>query len=118
MTEGTGIAPHFQMEFGSLVEQLLLCMTQGIGEYVKSVVKEIIEDYNTPSTASKEVEIEEGFLTRAEALKFLKISSPTLHRYQKSGLLPYHKVGRKVFFKKTDLVEATKVSLKSKGAKS
>ncbi|WP_461449801.1 helix-turn-helix domain-containing protein [Mucilaginibacter sp.] len=63
-----------------------------------------------------EVEIIDGFLTRAETLKFLKISSPTLQRYQKSGLLPYHKVGRKVYFKKTDLVEATKVNLKKKGA--
>ncbi len=42
MIEGKGVAPHFQMEFGSLVEQLLLCMTQNIGECVKNVVKETI----------------------------------------------------------------------------
>ena len=115
MIEGKGIAPHFQKDFGSLVEQLLLCMTQSIGDYIKNVVKETIDQCNQPK-ATSEVEIIDGFLTRSETLKFLKISSPTLHCYQKSGLLPYHRVGRKVYFKKTDLVEATKVSLKKKGA--
>jgi hypothetical protein len=115
MIEGKGIAPHFQKDFGSLIEQLLLCMTHNIGDYVKNVVREAIEEINHPLASSKEVEIEDGFLTRAEALKFLKISSPTLHRYQKAGLLPYHKVGRKIYFKKIDLVDATKVSSKKRG---
>ena len=46
MIEGKGVAPHFQMEFGSLVEQLLLCMTRNAGDYLKNVVREVIEEYN------------------------------------------------------------------------
>ena len=115
-TEVTGIAIPFPNEFGNLLEQLLLCMNQNIENCVKHAVKIAMEQVNQNLTVSKEEEIE-GFLSRSEALKFLKLSSPTLHRYQKAGLLPYHKVGRKVYFKKTDLVEATKVCLKKKGVK-
>ena len=117
MIEGKGIAPHFQMEFGSLVEQFLLHINQGIEECVKHAVKAAVEETNRALTPSLNLGIE-GFLSRAETLKFLKLSPPTLYRYQNTGLLPYHKVGRKIYFKKTDLVEATKVELKKKGAKS
>lgn len=116
MIEGKGIAPHFQMEFGSLIEQFLLHINRNIEECVKHAVKEAVEEINQLPISSQNVEIE-GFLSRMETLKFLKLSSPTLYRYQKSGLLPYHKVGRKIYFKKTDLVEATKVCLKKKGVK-
>lgn len=113
--EDKGVAPFCQMEFGNLVEQFLLHINQGIEECVKRAVRAAVEQNNQATTSSSN-EVIEGFLSRAETLQFLKLSSPTLYRYQKTGLLPYHKVGRKIYFKKTDLVEATKVCLKKKGA--
>jgi excisionase family DNA binding protein len=116
--EGEGTAVLFPAEFGTLITQTLLHFNQNFEKCVKHAVKEAVEELKQRLTHQKEEEIEPGFITRSQAIKFLNISAPTLYRYQKTGLLPYHKVGRKIYFNKTDLVNATKVTIKQKGGKS
>lgn len=118
MIEGKGTAVLFQTEFGTLIEQVLLCMNQNFEQCVKHAVKEAFSELIPDLTHQKEEEIEPGFITRSQAIKFLNISPPTLYRYQKTGLLPYHKIGRKIYFNKSDLVNATKITLKTKGVRS
>lgn len=114
--EGKGITALFQYQFGNLIEQLLLHMNQSMEECVKRAVKSAIQEIGSTQTASKEDELD-GFLTRAETLKFLQVSAPSLLRYQKAGLLKYSKIGRKVYFRKSDLVNATQVNVKQKGGR-
>jgi excisionase family DNA binding protein len=116
-TEGTGTAVLFPNEFGNLITQALLHLNQNFEICVKNAVKSIVEELKQDLTHQKEEEIESGFITRSQAIKFLNISPPTLYRYQKTGLLPYHKVGRKIYFNKRDLVNATKIVFKQKGGK-
>jgi len=114
--EGEGTAVLFPTELGTLITQALLHLNQNFEKCVKYAVKDAFEELKQSLTHQKEEEIGPGFITRSQAIKFLNISPPTLYRYQKTGLLPYHKVGRKIYFNKTDLVQATKVCLKKKGA--
>lgn len=116
--EGEGPAILFPTEFGTLITQALLHFNQNFERCVKHAVKNAVEEIKQNLTQQKEDEIEPGFITRSQAIKFLNISAPTLYRYQKTGLLPYHKVGRKIYFNKADLVKATKVVFKQKGGKS
>lgn len=41
-----------------------------------------------------------------QAAALLGVSLPTLHKYKKKGIIPYHKNGGRVFFKKAELVNS------------
>lgn len=48
-------------------------------------------------------------MTPSEVAKYLGCTVQNVHDKKNKGLLPYHKIGKKVFFKKKDLDEVTKV---------
>ena len=50
-------------------------------------------------------------LNRQEALEFLGCSSPTLINHQNNGL-PYYRLGRSVYFRKSEILEFSKVKTK------
>jgi predicted site-specific integrase-resolvase len=52
-----------------------------------------------PETEQKE------FLTRSETAKLFNVSLPTIHLWQENGILHVFKMGRKSFFKYSDLLE-------------
>lgn len=43
-----------------------------------------------------------------EAIKFLKVSKVTIHNWKKKGIIKSHKMGRKLYFKRPELLEAIK----------
>lgn len=47
---------------------------------------------------------DDDMLTRNEVMDMLKISHATLYRYQKEEILPCYRIGRRVFFKKKDII--------------
>ncbi|PLX00995.1 MAG: DNA-binding protein [Marinilabiliales bacterium] len=54
------------------------------------------------------LELQDEWLSTAEAAKFLKVSKKTLLRYRNMGKLPYSKDGRKVRYKKSDIIKYLK----------
>lgn len=55
-----------------------------------------------PGTATDEL------VTRKQAAVLLGISLPTLHEYCKSGIIPSYRVGSRIRFKKSELLECLK----------
>ncbi len=53
-------------------------------------------------------ELQEEWLSTKEAAAFLKIVPRTLKRYRDSGRIAYSKDGRKVWYKKSDLINHIK----------
>jgi excisionase family DNA binding protein len=51
------------------------------------------------------VEVYEGYLTVKQAAEFLKIVTGSLYNLISQNKVPYHKSGKKVLFKKSELVE-------------
>jgi excisionase family DNA binding protein len=43
-----------------------------------------------------------------ETLSILKVSKMTIHNWKKKGIIKSHKMGRKLYFKKSELMEAVK----------
>ena len=61
------------------------------------------------SVQKKEIkESDEIYFSQRETAKFLRISLPTIIAWKKSGRLPYYQHGRKILFKKSELLEAIK----------
>lgn len=43
-----------------------------------------------------------------EAAKILEVSISTLHTYKKVGAIPFHRIGRRVYFKKSEILDSLK----------
>jgi predicted DNA-binding transcriptional regulator AlpA len=73
--------------------------------------KELMEYLNL---REKEKANEKDFdilLSRREVVQLLKISIPSLHNYQKSGILKSYRIGKRVLFKKGEVLEALKTPI-------
>jgi excisionase family DNA binding protein len=49
-----------------------------------------------------------GFLKLTDVSKLLKVSKVTIHAWKKAGLLPFYRIGRRVYFKESEVLEAMK----------
>lgn len=73
---------------------------------IQSVVDVVLQNQkNCNQSADNDV------LSREEVLKFLECSSPTLIKFQKEGL-PYLRLGKKIYFRKSEILDFAKVSKK------
>jgi predicted site-specific integrase-resolvase len=52
--------------------------------------------------------VDSEIIPRKKALEILQVSASTLDRYQKAGILKPHRLGGKVFFLRSELVQALK----------
>ena len=53
-------------------------------------------------------EPDEVYLSQSETAKFLRMSMPTIISWKKSGKIPFYQRGRKILFKKSEVLDAMK----------
>jgi excisionase family DNA binding protein len=70
-----------------------------IKEAFKEELKEILKQQEKPDDY-------DVLLSRKDVATLLQVSLITVSKYQKKGSLPYSKLGRKVYFKKGDIMKA------------
>lgn len=82
-------------------EDLILLIREAFKEELKEILKkqEKPDDYDV-------------LLSRKEVAKLLQVSLITVSKYQKKGSLPFNRLGRKVYFKKGDIMKALERSVK------
>jgi len=83
--------------------------TLTIGEFVNLLQETIKKNEVAPSENTPQQQ-EEHF-TIEQLRKFLNCSKVTLHNYKKRGL-PYYRIGRKVLFKKSEVLEFMRGNVK------
>lgn len=93
------------LEF-SLSKDSILELGKVVQESVKKEIKSLF-----PEGLKKSNE-EQVLLNRKQACKLLGCSLTTLYHYQKDGRIPFHQVGRKIFFDKAELLNHLKVKSK------
>ena len=84
--------------------------TMTIGEFIeltRQTVQAVLSEHATVSTESSEDE----HFSIAECARFLKCSLVSIHNYKKKGL-PYYKMGRKILFKKNEVLAFMKNATK------
>ena len=77
-----------------------------IGDVVEKAVQSVGLVQN--STKKDEERLEDGLLGMEETLKLLKVSKVTIHNWKKKGIIKSHKMGRKLYFKRAELMDAIK----------
>lgn len=72
---------------------------------IKEEIKKAINE-NLPKVNSrrKDFEPDDQLLTREEVMKMLCVSHSTLYHYQRKKIIPFLKIGNRVYFKKRDIL--------------
>lgn len=80
---------------------------------LKNIIKETIKEELGSILSIKEStpEPKDLFLTRKDTCELLGCSPTTLYHYQKKGLIPFRKIGRKVLFNKEDVLKHLKINI-------
>ncbi len=92
--------------------------TLTIGEFIeltKSLVNEAIKEISEQKHATEAISGNDENFNIMELAGFLRCSKVSVHNYKKKGL-PFYRVGRKILFKKLEVLEFMK-KLKGKQIK-
>ena len=81
-------------------------MTTFNGEELQSLIVTAVKIANLESNnGESSVEIGNDYLDQPEAAKFLRITLPTLIRWKRLKKIPYYQEGRKVLYRKSELLK-------------
>ena len=76
-------------------------------EELVRTIKDSIQDALTEEHANSiKKEKDEDLLTIEDVQKIFRVSKVTIHKWKKLGLLPYYKVNRKLYFKKSEVIDS------------
>lgn len=78
---------------------------------LKSVIGNALQNTDFKSADLKNGESinnHQDLMDMEEAIKFLKVTKVTIHNWKKKGIIKSHKMGRKLYFKRPELLEAIK----------
>jgi excisionase family DNA binding protein len=82
---------------------------------LKSILGDVVENalqaskaYDINLMKGESVNAEAGLMDMQEVIRFLKVSKVTIHNWKKSGIITSHKMGRKLYFKRSELMNAIK----------
>lgn len=76
-------------------------------EFAQAVRQKAIEDAREEMASNTEATDPDELLTTAEALRILKVSRSTLHRYHKAGYLHPVTAGTAVRYRRADILNLT-----------
>ena len=71
-------------------------------ERFQNMIDKALEKYGNkpPQTPIEEL------MTIEEVTKFLNVSKVTIHKWKKQKLIPFHRIGRRIYFKKQELINS------------
>jgi excisionase family DNA binding protein len=75
---------------------------------------DLLDEWEASKKAVEKKEVKDAdeiYLSQREAANFLRVSLPTIITWKKSGKIPFYQYGRKILFKKSEVLEAMRSSL-------
>ena len=74
---------------------------------LRGIIKEaVLEALNTQNNFNKQEQIAEDLLDIRGIQLLFNVSKVTVHKWKKKGLIPFYKMNRKVYFKRTEVINA------------
>jgi excisionase family DNA binding protein len=84
-----------------IVMEIILTTKEDLRILFKELLEENKQKQINTSTKSKE-----EFLTKKQAASLLKVSLATIDNYRRNNLIPSHRIGNNVRFKKSELISS------------
>ncbi len=75
---------------------------------LEAIVQRVL-NASKPVTPEPQPKTGKALLTVEEACAMLSVTRVTLHTWKKSGRLPYHRIGHRVYFKEEEIMGAMKM---------
>lgn len=88
-----------------MVKQILQIENTNSTDFIPEILKGLKELLNAQSKLTEEGEV---LLTREEAADMLSVSLVTLWKYTKENIIPAYRIGTKVRYKKSEILQALK----------
>ena len=82
--------------------------TVELQQLIASVVKEVLLTELQNIQSAPRQEYDESLLKTNEIADFMKVSPLTIKLWKRDGKIPYQKLGRLVFYNKTDVLNSVK----------
>jgi excisionase family DNA binding protein len=79
--------------------------TQELSDLISQAVKDSI---GSELNSHPEHKPEEELLSIEDISKIFRVSKVTIHKWKQKGLIPFYKMNRRVYFKKSEIVESLK----------
>ena len=88
-----------------MADLILIQVTkEELRELIQSSMAEFLRENNSQSKSS---EID-PLIKINEVCGILRISKVTVHKWKKSGRLPFHRISNRIFFKKSEILDSLK----------
>ena len=84
------------------VNGVVVSSSQDLKKMIQEVLREELKNAKIDGASVPDVEL----LTRKQAAAMLQVNLSTLHLYCKSGILKTYGIGRRVFLKKHEVIDA------------
>lgn len=86
------------------MEQLLLTnyQRQDLEELIMDSLKWVLNDRSKADSQTEQVK--EEILSIEDVQKIFNVSKVTIHKWKKKGILPYYKMNRKLYFKRSEIL--------------
>lgn len=78
-------------------------------ELIKVAVKEALGEKESSQVPQQEPE---ELLRVNQLAEFLNVSKVTIHNWKREGIIPFHRLSNKVYFKKSEVISSLKKSRK------
>lgn len=88
------------------MEQLFITNYQkeDLAMLIMDCMKKAINDYFTENKQRESVK--EEILSIEDVQKIFNVSKVTIHKWKKKGLIPFYKMNRKVYFKRSEIFDS------------
>ena len=83
--------------------QLISVTPEQLKDIIVTGVKKELENFKS-EFKSVEPEMQEEYLTRKEVATIYKVDTSTVYRWEKKNIIPAYGIGRKVRFKKSEVL--------------
>ncbi len=75
-------------------------------EQIKTTIRETIIEVLNQGQITNEPENDDELISIIDAANLLKVSVPTIHNWKRVGIIPSYKKGRKVYFKRSEVISS------------
>lgn len=91
---------HHSSATTTIMENIIY--TIPLNEFTDIIKKCIREEMSASLPTNREDEL----IKATDAAKILGVSKLTLFKWRKAGIIPYHRIASRIYFKKRELIEA------------
>lgn len=76
---------------------------------LKTIIKDVITEHFRVQLKPDD-DVKADLIQISDVAKLLNVSLSTVHSYKRQGIFPFYRVGRRIYFKKDEVIEKVKLA--------